>query len=275
LSDFVFNHPKKEKPPCIILVCEKEVFENLQKGFLKKGFATLFLDSEDLECEELVSRLRLAINFVQKQKIDKNRIGIVASFLACQTSILLCDKRIKCYVFLNPKCELNETIKRKLKKLRLPFLVLHKKPDKEVNTLFKLIQGQKKLVKLGSSREAIKQILEWFDWLLDRKVVQAVILNENQDKILLVKKRGFGESDYWALPKGKVEKGERIKDALKREIEEEIGLKNIRIQHKIFEYDYEYPPGRKNFVKVYLVIASEREKNKNQRQERNFICKMV
>lgn len=49
------------------------------------------------------------------------------------------------------------------------------------------------------------------------------VLNE-EEKILMIYRRG-----KWDLPKGKVDAGETIKEAAKREIEEETGVGNLKI----------------------------------------------
>jgi len=43
---------------------------------------------------------------------------------------------------------------------------------------------------------------------------------------------------YWTFPKGHVEKGESLSQALKREIKEEIGLKEVKIIKKLGEREY-------------------------------------
>lgn len=56
--------------------------------------------------------------------------------------------------------------------------------------------------------------------------ITAVIKNKQGNKVL-VAKRGANEVAYpgkWAFPGGKLEQGERIIDALKREVLEEVGL---------------------------------------------------
>lgn len=44
-------------------------------------------------------------------------------------------------------------------------------------------------------------------------------------KVLLIKRNGF-----WDLPKGKLEKGETIEECAVREVEEEVGAKNLSIE---------------------------------------------
>lgn len=57
-------------------------------------------------------------------------------------------------------------------------------------------------------------------------IIQAAggfVQNEKQD-ILLIFRRG-----KWDLPKGKLDKGEKLEDCAVREVEEETGLKNIKL----------------------------------------------
>lgn len=57
--------------------------------------------------------------------------------------------------------------------------------------------------------------------------VDGIILNEN-DEILLIKRKNEPFKDLWALPGGFVEYGEKVEDAVLREIKEETGL-NVEI----------------------------------------------
>lgn len=58
---------------------------------------------------------------------------------------------------------------------------------------------------------------------MKKESVVAIIVKDN--KILLCEKYPFDDTvTGWCLPGGKVEKGEQLVDALKREIKEEVGL---------------------------------------------------
>lgn len=70
------------------------------------------------------------------------------------------------------------------------------------------------------------------------EVVAAVIVKDNK---VLATQRGYGDfKGKWEFPGGKIEPGETIKNALKREIKEEL---NANIEVFMFlntvEYDYE------------------------------------
>lgn len=72
-------------------------------------------------------------------------------------------------------------------------------------------------------------------------VAGAVILRKNKEltnEVLLIRR---SPSDSWGLiwefPRGKVEKGENIKDGLRREVKEETGL-SIKILEFIDKYEY-------------------------------------
>ena len=69
-------------------------------------------------------------------------------------------------------------------------------------------------------------------------VVAAVIRDE--DKIFATQ-RGYGDwKDYWEFPGGKIEEGESPKEALAREIREELDTQ-IDVGEKLLTVEYDYP----------------------------------
>ena len=70
------------------------------------------------------------------------------------------------------------------------------------------------------------------------EVVAAIIVEK--DKVLATQ-RGYGEfKDGWEFPGGKVELGETLESALKREIKEELDIE-IEIDTYIDTVEYDYP----------------------------------
>ncbi|MEM0374058.1 MAG: NUDIX hydrolase [Sulfolobaceae archaeon] len=57
-----------------------------------------------------------------------------------------------------------------------------------------------------------------------RPLVAVGVLIEHEGKYLLIKRLKPPSAGHWAVPGGKVEYGERLEDAAKREIKEETGL---------------------------------------------------
>ena len=70
------------------------------------------------------------------------------------------------------------------------------------------------------------------------EVVAAVILKAGE---YFATQRGYGEFEgLWEFPGGKIEPGENCNEALKREIQEELGV-NIAVDEFLCTTDYDYP----------------------------------
>ncbi len=94
-------------------------------------------------------------------------------------------------------------------------------------------------------------------------------LLENKGRILLVKNISNGK--YW-LPGGGVEVGEDFEFALRREVEEETGLKNITIQNKITDfqnYFYYNPADIAMDSQLYFYHCTTTEDNLKTNEEIN------
>ncbi len=114
---------------------------------------------------------------------------------------------------------------------------------------------------------------------MDRPIVAVGCFVKINDAVLLVKRGHPPNEDLWAIPGGKVEFGETLQEALKREMKEETGLDvNVKdlmalveIIHKNYHYvilDFECEPiGGKLFAssdakEVKLIPLKELEKVK-------------
>ncbi len=70
------------------------------------------------------------------------------------------------------------------------------------------------------------------------EVVAAVIQRDNR---IFATQRGYGEwKDWWEFPGGKIEEGETPKEALQREIKEELAS-DIEVSELIKSVEYNYP----------------------------------
>lgn len=63
---------------------------------------------------------------------------------------------------------------------------------------------------------------------------ESLTISQNKEKKLLFLLLHYPsgsrtQKDYWDFPKGHIEKGEKLEDTVKREVEEETGLKDIGI----------------------------------------------
>lgn len=90
---------------------------------------------------------------------------------------------------------------------------------------------------------------------LHRKVVDVavgVLIQPNGDFLLTSRPRGKVYEGYWEFPGGKLESGETVEEALRRELHEEIGITIADVQPwRIEMVDYPHALVRLNFCKVF------------------------
>ena len=95
--------------------------------------------------------------------------------------------------------------------------------------------------------------------------VGVIVLNEKNR--VFVGKRKDNPVDKWQMPQGGVNEGEKLIDAMKRELEEETGIKNIKILKEIDGWsEYELPEN--------LLGKNRRGKYRGQKQKW-FIVKFI
>lgn len=93
---------------------------------------------------------------------------------------------------------------------------------------------------------------------MDRLETTLCLLKRNDEILLAIKKRGFGEGKYNGVG-GKLEKGETPEEAMIRETEEEIMVTPTKYEKMgIIEF-LEYVKGERTNVKFHLYVATEWE----------------
>jgi mutator protein MutT len=70
--------------------------------------------------------------------------------------------------------------------------------------------------------------------------VVAAIIRKDGEILITQRLDNVHLARIWEFPGGKVEAGESLEVALRREIEEELGIK-IRVNDEFFTLDYDYP----------------------------------
>ena len=106
-------------------------------------------------------------------------------------------------------------------------LVLHFFSREYIPFLLLLLNGEDKkniVIVVTDCEVAFMEFQKFF------KIIRAaggIVSNKNNEKLFIYR------LDKWDLPKGKIEKGEGIKTAAIREIEEECGIADLTIQNQL------------------------------------------
>jgi len=101
-----------------------------------------------------------------------------------------------------------------------------------------------------------------------RNEVQGVIFDQKDRKLVMLvqKKDRRAAILHWRLLKGGVNEGETEVDALRREILEETGLKNIKIMNQVHNYEFVFNDVR-HTVSSFLVEANSKDTVRLQESE--------
>jgi bis(5'-nucleosidyl)-tetraphosphatase len=101
-----------------------------------------------------------------------------------------------------------------------------------------------------------------------RNEVQGVIFDQKDGRLVLLvqKKDRRATTIHWRLLKGGVNEGETEVEALRREIFEETGLKNIKIMDQVHKYEFVFNDIR-HTVSSFLVKADSKEPVRLQESE--------
>jgi len=112
-------------------------------------------------------------------------------------------------------------------------------------------------VLLHSDLEELKKAFQKKFTLI--KAAGGLVKNE-KDKILMIFRR-----NRWDLPKGKLDKNEKFEDCAIREVEEETGLKNVKLNLALIVTYHTYHEGTKHVLKeshwFSMTVAGEQKLN--------------
>lgn len=93
-----------------------------------------------------------------------------------------------------------------------------------------------------------KLLLKDFESLFAVVKASGGVVNDGEDNILFIFRRGF-----WDLPKGKIDTGEKKKAAAVREVEEETGITDISLHKKVHttRHTYKLKSGKRAIKKTF------------------------
>ena len=98
---------------------------------------------------------------------------------------------------------------------------------------------------------------------VEKSAGAAIFRRENSEIYYLLLRYPSGsinKKNYWDLPKGHIEKGEKIEDTVKREVMEETGLTDIKIAEGFKEtIKYYFKSGKENIFKTVVFLLAETE----------------
>ena len=87
-------------------------------------------------------------------------------------------------------------------------------------------------------------------------MVVAGVIEHNGLILIGQRRKGSRHALKWEFPGGKVEAGEQPRDALKRELEEELAIDAV-IGREIVRYEYSYPRRKPVLLIFYKVLRYE------------------
>ena len=105
---------------------------------------------------------------------------------------------------------------------------------------------------------------------ITRFTVGAIIVSDG--KVLLVRRKPEDFlGGYWEFPGGGVEEGEALKDAVRREVREETGLKVIRISGCVGYFDYNSENGELTRQFNFMVEVEKGEISLSEHDQWGFV----
>jgi 8-oxo-dGTP pyrophosphatase MutT (NUDIX family) len=102
-------------------------------------------------------------------------------------------------------------------------------PEESISTIWKRFKKNGKLERVyikGNTRKILKELIAQFNLV---KAGGGLVKNKSGEYLFIFRNK------KWDLPKGKLEKRESAKNGAKREVEEECGIKGVKIVRPIQE----------------------------------------
>lgn len=87
-------------------------------------------------------------------------------------------------------------------------------------------------------------------------IAAALVTNLKKDSILLIRRKDLLWGSAWSIPGGHVETGEKIVEALYRELKEELNLKILSFY--FLEYE-ELMPKKKHMISFNFVVIADNQ----------------
>lgn len=219
---------------------KKEFAPGIEDNSFTKKILGLFLEHKD-EIDDIIQKAAPEWPIAQIAPVDRNvlRLGLA--------ELLFGDRKE-----VPPKVAINEAIE-------IAKTFGGDSSGKFVNGVLGTVY--KEIGEPGKDDFGKKFDLEDLEKLPKEELGGAVVFRKENDKIFIALVHDvFG---FWTLSKGHLEKGEDIENGTKREIEEELGLKNIKIVKKIGDNEYiasdpETGPTRRH-VNYFLIESEDKE----------------
>ena len=126
------------------------------------------------------------------------------------------NEKVICFTDKEEKCNQLEhkLVLHFFSKEYIPFLLLMLNGSGQTNVVFVIEDYDK----------AFEEFQHYFTII---KAAGGIVSNQNDEKLFIYR------LEKWDLPKGKIEEGEKIKEAAIREIEEECGITDLVIQNQL------------------------------------------
>lgn len=123
--------------------------------------------------------------------------------------------------------------------------VLHCKNKKSFDNAYNLFTNETDISEMYVVSDSPEKLFKHLRKKFKRINAAGGVVMNNTQNLLVIKRNGF-----WDLPKGKIETNEQKKAAAIREVEEECGISNVKIESKLIKTYHTYSFKDKNIFKT-------------------------